>query len=95
MTKLDGTGGDVPVLATRPTTSAGRELQVVVPEDYLGGRRFWQDRHRDGAGVNPATLLVGRHTLPPVASSLVLEGLDGSLAGNPKDTEAGPLLYDL
>lgn len=95
MLELDSAGGDVPVLPASPASAASGELQVVLTKNHLGLRRLWKDRHRDRAGVDSPPLLVGWDPLPAVPPSLVLEGLDSSLAGDPQDTEAGSLLYDL
>lgn len=95
MLELDSAGGDVPVLPAGPAPAAGSELQIVLTKNHLGLRRLWKDRHRDRAGVDPSPLLVGWDPLPAVTSGLVLEGLYRSLAGDPQNTEARTLLYDL
>lgn len=85
---------DVPVLASSATTPTGRELDILWSQMDLSLRRLLQDSYCYSAGLNPATLLSRRDSLPPVPTRLVLECFGSSLAGDFEDAEPRTLVYD-
>lgn len=71
-----GAVGGIPVLAALPVAPLRLKLDVGVGE-VEGCGRFWQDGHGHSAGLDTAASFGRRDALPPMATSLVLERLDG------------------
>jgi len=95
MMKLDSGVGLVDVLPTGTTRSAGSPLQILVLDDDLGG--FWLSENRDChcGSVDAPMALIGGDALPPMAPTLIPEGISNTLPQRPNDQKTWAVFHDL
>lgn len=93
--ELDSRVRHVTVLSTSTRSPTGFEVQVTFIQFDPGGILQVQDRHGNCGRVYPTPLLVGRDSLPPMATCLVLECPHSVPASYTEGQVTGAIFYNI